>query len=242
MTVKAKTNQQKTLIKENENQASNFTTELEATYLQAVILVFDSIKELGIENPSKSLLFDTIQGNFGQLEAVYEEITRADIEGFKSPAARQQMADIFTEKLNEVKAQVKELFSGVVGNQYAGGGTFVSFDDLTRNFHKYGTIPMNDTRIAEMVDIVDGVPVIADESKEVIREAFRDYATPEEAKISEAQIKAAEALEQFAGTLTDAGIKIDFDFAQAFFIRYFNYQRNDETGRYEISARIQGVR
>jgi hypothetical protein len=241
MNTKAKS-EQRTVIRENEDQAKAFILEMEVNYIQAVIEVFDSLKELGIKSPSKSLLFDTIAGKIEPLQTAYDEITRSDIEGFKSQAAKDQMASIFADKLSGIRQQVKEMFSGDFGNQYAGGWNFPSFNDLIRNREKWGFFPMSDPKLYEFVEIIEDVPVIPEEAKVRIMDIFRDYALPGEQIIVEKQVKAAAALKELTGALTEAGIHFDLEiFPQSFMKRFFDILKDDD-GNIEIAARIDGIR
>jgi hypothetical protein len=242
---KAKTTQ-KLALNENADKSAAFLADLQNHYLPAVSAIFNSIKELGIVNPSRSLLFSTIQGDFGPLEQAYDEVTRSDVESFKSQAAKDQMLSIFQGKLDSIRDQVNVLFSDMIGTvttTYETGTTFDSFEALATSQGKFGKISMTSQSLVKFVALNDaGVLVIPDEAKESIIDAFIEYADATKQMIYDLQQKAAKALGEFAGALSDAGIKHDLEIVpQVFMRRFFNLDRSED-GTYAITERVEGIR
>lgn len=235
------------LLNANEEIALEFIDQLEKTYLPAVSAVSSGLKQLGIDTPSKSLIFGTIHANYEQLDATFHELTNADVMGLKSAVAREEMQSSLLKSLERFKDDVVKCFSGQVGNtkeQYANVGVFDSVDELFNSIHKIGSVPMSDPGLDQFIEVDEaGCPFVPDQAKQSIIESFKHFLDdPKELKIYAAQEKAAQALEDLIEALSENGIDIDLNFGpQLFFWRYFE-SKNDEAGKCVVSARIQGIR
>ena len=209
--------------------------------------VASGLKQLGIEAPSKSLVFDTIHANYEQLDAAFHDLTSSDVMGLKSAVAREEMQSSLKKTLDRFKNDVVKRFSGQVENskeQYANVGVFDSVDELFNSIHKIGSVPMSDPGLDQFIEMDEaGCPFVPDQAKQSIIESFKHFLDdPKELKIYAAQVEAAKALEVFIRALSEDGIDIDLNFGPQLFIwRYFESKEN-EAGKRVITAKIQGIR
>jgi len=207
----------KILISENSEKANAFISELENVYLTSVSAVYAKIQALGLEIPSKKFLFDVIQGDLKTLSEKYEELTKSDVETFKSPAAKAQMQATFEENLGDVRRTVEELF----------------FSTKEINKHR-----LNDKCFEQFINIdKSGKPYISDESRALIIENFKEYIDdPKEEKMYHSQQAVAKSLNDFVEALRNGGIDSGIDAFPLFFLRkYFKIVKKDN-GQLEITA------
>jgi len=246
-TTKARTPQteeaakKRTVIRANSDQAEQFLTDYENKYIPALEKVCRSIKGIGV-TPTKAIVVQAIVGNFEPLEEAYREVMTADMQLFKSPAGRAAMEDIFTENIHSIKSQFVQQFTGIVGNNWAGGNTYGSFEELTCTREKDGKVPLDSISLAQFFSVTEeGAPFMPESAKEAILEAFKDYANPKAEKLLEAQKKAANALTAFAKALQEANLSIPLDVPAFFFRRYFTPEQSEESREWIIRENPEGI-
>ena len=237
---------QAVIIRDNRQEATGFISGMENTYLVAIEQVTNSLKEMGI-NPEKNMISEAVShDNFNLIEVAYKEVYEADLNTFKTKAGREQILDVFKSQVENLKRDVKEMFSGRVGN-FDAGTRHSNFDELVSHWmDKVGTIPMSSFSLNQFWELnPEGVPFIPEQSRQAILDAFTEYASPEEIKISEAQNKAASALNEFFGVLSETGQLNNFDpkvmvFLYAWFNRYFTLE--ETKSGFKITANTKGLR
>ncbi len=160
-------NKKRTVIRANSDQAEQFLTDYENKYIPAIEKACQSIKKIGV-TPTWDKVVHAIVGNFEPLEEAYRELL--------SPSGRAVMEDIFTESIHSIKSQFEQLFTGTVGNNWTGGLTYGTFEELTNSRDKYGRVPLNSVSLIQFFLITeDGVPIMSEYSREAILDAFKDY-------------------------------------------------------------------
>jgi len=231
----------RTVIRENSDQAEQFLTDYESKYIPALEKACQSIKELGV-TPTKAILVQAIVGNFEPLEEAYREVMTADMQLFKSPAGRAAMEDIFAENIHSIKSQLVQLFTGIVGNNWAGGNTYGTFEELTCSRDKDGKVPLDSISLAQFFLVTEeGAPFMPESAREAILDAFKDYANPKAEKLLEAQKKAANALNAFTKALQEANLPIPLDFPAFYFNRYFKAERSEESLEWSVRENPEGI-
>ncbi|MDD2196113.1 MAG: hypothetical protein PHW91_02895 [Bacteroidales bacterium] len=231
----------RTVIRQNRDQAEQFLTDYQNKYIPALEKACRSIKEIGV-TPTKAIVVQAITGDFEPLEEAYREVMEADMLLFKSPAGRAAMEDIFKENIHRIKSQFEQLFTGIVGNNWAGGNTYGTFEELTYTRDKDGNVPLDSISLAQFFDVSDeGAPFMPESAIEAVLDAFRDYANPKAEKLLEAQKKAANALTAFAKALQDANLSIPLDVPAFFFRRYFTPEQSEESREWIIRENPEGI-
>ena len=207
----------KILISENSEKANAFISELENIYLASVSTVYIKIQALGVEIPSKKFLFDVIRGDLNALQAKYDELTKPDIEAFKSPAAQAQTKKAFDERMDEIRKTVEALFFSTkeINNRRLNDNYFEQFIDLDES----------------------GKPHLSDESRASIIESFKAYIDdPKEEKMYLAQHALAKALNDFVAALHSGGISSVIEVFPHLFLRKYFKMTEKEDGCLEITA------
>lgn len=231
----------RTVIRQNSNQAEQFLTDYQNKYIPALEKACRSIKEIGV-TPTKAIVVQAITGDFEPLEEAYMEVMGADMQLFKSPAGRAAMEDIFKENIHRIKSQFEQLFTGIVGNNWAGGNTYGTFEELTYTRDKDGNVPLDSISLAQFFSVTEeGAPFMPESAIEAVLDAFRDYANPKAEKLLEAQKKAANALTAFAKALQDANLSIPLDVPAFFFRRYFTPEQSEESREWIIRENPEGI-
>lgn len=209
----------KILISENSEQANAFISELENVYLTPISAVYAKIQALGLEIPSKKFLFDVIRGDLKALCTKYGELTKPDVETFKSSAAQAQMNKTFEEKLDDIRKTAEVLF----------------FSTKTINNRR-----LNDKYFEQFINVDEsGKPYISDESRASIIESFKEYIDdPKEEKIYLAQQAAAKAMADFVEALRSDGINSGIDTYVHLFFRKFFRITEKANGSLEITAEM----
>ncbi|MDX9847486.1 MAG: hypothetical protein RBT74_10945 [Tenuifilaceae bacterium] len=231
----------RTVIRQNRDQAEQFLTDYQNKYIPALEKACRSIKEIGV-TPTKAIVVQAITGDFEPLKEAYSEVMEADMLLFKSPAGRAAMEDIFKENIHRIKSQFEQLFTGIVGNNWAGGNTYGMFEELTYTRDKDGNVPLDSISLAQFFDVSDeGAPYMPESAIEAVLDAFRDYANPKAEKLLEAQKKAANALTAFAKALQDANLSIPLDVPAFFFRRYFKAERSEESLEWSVRENPEGI-
>ena len=246
-TTKARTPQteeaakKRTVIRENSDQAEQFLTDYENTYIPALEKACQSIKELGV-TPTKAIVVQAITGDFEPLTEAYRVVMEADMQLFKSPAGRAAMDDIFTENIHSIKSQFVQLFNGIVGNNWAGGIAYGSFEELTNSRDKDGRVPLDSVSLAQFFLVTEeGAPFMPESAREAILDGFKDYANPKAEKLLDAQKKAANALNAFTKALQEANLPIPLDFPAFYFNRYFKAERSEESLEWSVRENPEGI-
>ncbi len=207
----------KILISENSENANAFISELESVYLSSVRAVYAKIQALGVEIPSKKFLFDVIRGDLNALQAKYDELTKPDIEAFKSPAAQAQMKKTLEARLGDIRTAVEQLFFSTkeINNRRLNDNYFEQFIDLDES----------------------GKPHLSDESRASIIESFKAYIDdPKEEKMYLAQHALAKALNDFVAALHSGGISSVIEVFPHLFLRKYFKMTEKEDGCLEITA------
>ena len=170
--------QKRTVIRANSDQAEQFLADYEKKYIPALEKACRSIKEIGV-TPTKAIVVQAITGDFEPLEEAYREVMEADVLLFKSPAGRAAMEDIFKENIHRIKSQFEQLFTGIVGNNWAGGNTYGTFEELTYTRDKDGNVPLDLDQPGSVLDVSDeGAPYMPESAKEAILGLLKTMPTP----------------------------------------------------------------
>lgn len=173
----------KILIAENQDKAEAFIEEIEKVYLPELRRVHSELLSLGLQI-NKTELVEVIDGNFESIRSRYRDITQADFNTFRSPAAQAQMRSVVENGLEDICRTIPARFSSKL------------IDDK----------PLSDHYFQELVYLDDsGNFFIPEEIKLQIFENFKEYLTdPKLQKVYTAHRDTAEAIQRFMDALIEA--------------------------------------
>jgi len=186
-------NTEKVLLQDNASQAANFIDSLEKTYIPAIRTLIIGLKNLGFAEPNKELLCQVLSENYTDLDAMYQDIIKTDIDRLATPAAKNKAQEDATGFLHDFLQESKTVFAQVI--VFKGRSLILSDPE----FQQYWILDES------------GDPIIASEVKTQIYEAFRIYAEdPLQIKVLQLQERTAQSLTDLLKAMKKAGFLNDY--------------------------------
>jgi hypothetical protein len=187
---------EKILLSSHEDEAKAFIDELSGKYLPACRTAIIGISKLGLGVPSKSVLFDIIDGNFESLRSAYDQMIQSDTKNFKSPIVQAQMGTAARNEFEEFRNTIPGIFSKKIASSPI--RKKYSSERIERS--------LNDKFFQQFIDCdASGVVFIPTQTLEKIGEFFKEYLIDARAvKIYQAHQEAGKAIQSFIDALREA--------------------------------------